>query len=416
MSKDITKILSDRANDMLSSFSKTSESFHDFRKEALASFVKESLPSKKNEQYLKIDVSQIFESKLNISEIDISEHLYTKKQGDIIVEDVFSFAINNKEIFEKYFDIIISKGAIEQSIGADFKNRESLKSSIVLLNASFFSTGKVIYVPKNYISKETINIDLDFEGAVLGCRDLIIIEDGAEAKIFIKNLNKHAFLNRVCEVYVGRESSLEMINYNFGGSSSNVIFNNLSISQKRNSKFKNISINISNAIIRDNIKVSMAETGCNAELFGSNISYNSGLSSTMTVVEHNAPHCNSYEHYKNIVKESGVVDFNGHIFVNKDAQKTSAFQRNNNIVLDNSSKAFTKPQLEIYADDVKCSHGATVGQLNSDALFYLRQRGISQKEATKLLLTGFVNEIIMKIDDDYVREFITKDIENILLK
>lgn len=415
MSKEITNQLERVIHELSNSFSNHSESFRSFRQKASEDFAVLSLPFKKSEQYLKIDVRDLFQTKLDLSAINTSEYLYHKKVGEVIIEDIFSFALHHKDLFDAYFDTILSKGAVEQSKGTDFKNRETLKSSLVLLNASLLSAGKVVYVPKNYTSKEIIDLDLEFEGAVLGCRDLFILEDGASAKICVKNSNKHSFLNRVCEVFLGQGASLELINCDLGGNNSNVLFDSLAVSQRKDSRFRAFSVNASKAVVRENIKLSLTESGCHAELFGSNVAYQGGLISTMTVVEHNAPYCESYEHYKNIVKEGSVVDFNGHIFVDKDAQKTAAFQRNNNIVLDNESRAFTKPQLEIYADDVKCSHGATVGQINSDALFYLRQRGLSEKEAMKLLLTGFVSEIIMKIDDDSIRELITKEIDAILL-
>ena len=184
----------------------------------------------------------------------------------------------------------------------------------------------------------------------------------------------------------------------------NYLYNSINVFQKKDSVSNFHTYSFSGAIIRNNLNIKLTEKNCYANMYGFYAIKNSSHIDNHTSVDHIDESSISNEHYKGIIdKESNGV-FNGKIYVRQKAQKTNAFQANNNILLSDSAKVNTKPQLEIWADDVKCSHGCTVGQLDEDALFYLMSRGISRKDATSLLLSAFSTDITDKIDDEDIRE------------
>ncbi|MEG2121849.1 MAG: SufD family Fe-S cluster assembly protein, partial [Rikenellaceae bacterium] len=157
----------------------------------------------------------------------------------------------------------------------------------------------------------------------------------------------------------------------------------------------------------------MTEEGSSCHLNGVAISREEAHIDNTTTVEHLAERCTSYQLYKNVAADKATAVFGGNIFVAPGAQKTEAYQKNNNILLSDDATIHTKPQLVINADDVKCSHGATVGQLNEEALFYIRQRGISETQAQGLLLTGFIGEVLQKIDEEDLREELTEKLQSL---
>ncbi len=372
------------------------------------------LPTTKNENYQKIDIKSIFEKSFATSKLNFENSVYDNSKDGVVVMDIVSFAKQHKDILDKYLFGTTSQNAVEEARGTKFRNRSSHRSTVVDLNTLFVSCGTVVYVPKNTSSKEHIKINIKNSDITLGRRDLIIVEDFSKANILVSYESQHTLLNRVCEVYLGESSKLELVEELLSSTSKNTISSTI-VEQKKASEFVHFSINSTSSVLRSNIKINMQGEGADCKLFGANLAKDNSTISTNTVVEHLVANCTSDEHYKNISADNAVCDFAGTIFVNDDAQKTSALQRNDNIILSNSAKAYTKPQLEIYADDVKCNHGSTVGQLNELAMFYMMQRGISQIEAKKLLLTGFLNDILMRISDENIREEISEKMNNAVL-
>jgi Fe-S cluster assembly protein SufD len=170
-------------------------------------------------------------------------------------------------------------------------------------------------------------------------------------------------------------------------------------------------ISLKGSLWRNNIEVHIQQPDVNAEMKGLSIGKNQSIISQYTSILHHSGHSHSYQLYKNIADDKSTVLFNGFILVDKNAQKTDAYQNSKNILLNDNATLFARPQLEIYADDVKCSHGSTTGSLNEDALFYLKARGIEEKDAQRLLLQAFFNDIIEEIDNADIREFIIQQIE-----
>ena len=219
---------------------------------------------------------------------------------------------------------------------------------------------------------------------------------------FIYTSLESYFSNSVTEIFMDENSNLNY--FTDQNINKNYLYNSINVFQKKDSVSNFHTYSFSGAIIRNNLNIKLTEKNCFANMYGFYAIKNSSHIDNHTSVDHIDESSISNEHYKGIIdKESNGV-FNGKIYVRQKAQKTNAFQANNNILLSDSAKVNTKPQLEIWADDVKCSHGCTVGQLDEDALFYLMSRGISRKDATSLLLSAFSTDITDKIDDEDIRE------------
>ena len=219
---------------------------------------------------------------------------------------------------------------------------------------------------------------------------------------FIYTSLESYFSNSVTEIFMDENSNLNY--FTDQNINKNYLYNSINVFQKKDSVSNFHTYSFSGAIIRNNLNIKLTEKNCYANMYGFYAIKNSSHIDNHTSVDHIDESSISNEHYKGIIdKESNGV-FNGKIYVRQKAQKTNAFQANNNILLSDSAKVNTKPQLEIWADDVKCSHGCTVGQLDKDALFYLMSRGISRKDATSLLLSAFSTDITDKIDDEDIRE------------
>jgi Fe-S cluster assembly protein SufD len=180
--------------------------------------------------------------------------------------------------------------------------------------------------------------------------------------------------------------------------------------QERNSYFTSNMISFGGEITRNDFNTRFNGTGGESELNGLFLIDGSQLFDAHTLIDHASPHCNSHELYKGILDGKSRGVFNGKVIVRKDAQKTNAFQENNNIILSNEALVNTKPQLEIFADDVKCSHGATVGQLDNEALFYLKSRGIGEEKSRDILIHAFASDVVRRIKIDKIKEHL----ENIL--
>ncbi len=214
---------------------------------------------------------------------------------------------------------------------------------------------------------------------------------------------KVRFSNSVCEIFLHENSKLDYFScQNF---KNNFHFNSINVFQRKDSISNFHTYSFSGATVRNNLNISLKDKNCYANMYGFYAVKNKSHIDNHTSVDHMDENSISNEHYKGIVEGGSRGVFNGKIYVRQKAQKTNAFQSNNNILLSDNAKVNTKPQLEIWADDVKCSHGCTVGQLDEDALFYLMTRGIPRKEATSILLSAFSSDITEKIDDKSLRKY-----------
>jgi len=263
------------------------------------------------------------------------------------------------------------------------------------------------------VDKNISIINLLDSSLVSYIRKLIICKKNAEVSFseeFINLSTEENFSSSVSEIFLEENSKLSY--HNLQKIEKNYHFNSINTFQKRNSVSNFFTFSFSGATIRNNLNIILNDKNCYSNMYGFYAIKKQSHIDNHTSVDHIDENCISNEHYKGIMDEGSNGVFNGKIFVRKKAQKTNAFQANNNILLSENAKINTKPQLEIWADDVKCSHGCTVGQLDEDALFYLMSRGISKKDSRALLLSAFSNEIIEKIENKELR----KKVEKIILR
>lgn len=247
----------------------------------------------------------------------------------------------------------------------------------------------------NCISNTQFNIDI-YENSKLHIRQYFL----GSSK------SKDGFINHRNQVSLKSQSSLTIdkfqdLNQNFN-------FCNEFIDQEQESKFIMNTFSASGIILRNDVFNNVNGKNCHSELNGVFVPIEKQHFDNHTTINHFVADCKSFENYKGVIKESGVGVFNGKVIVHQDAQKIEAFQKNNNILLDDESKIYSKPELEIYADDVRCSHGSTTGRFDEEALFYLRSRGISVKKSLELMTLGFINEVIEKSKDSAYKEFVLK--------
>lgn len=276
---------------------------------------------------------------------------------------------------------------------------DSQREGLTALNTAFVQDGVFLYVPKGQIMDkpvQIINLLMDEEDGMVQHRNLFIIEDSSEAGVIIcdHTLSGKSFLtNSVSEVYVGQNANLHSVRVQNEHNGSTQI-SSVYLNQESDSNAMQDTITLHGGLVRNNYFNKLNGENCNNQTFGLYLSDQGQHIDSYVHMDHAYPHCTSNQLFKGVLDEYSTGAFNGRILVRRDAQKTVAYQANNNILLTDDAKMYSKPQLEIYADDVKCSHGGTSGQLDKDAMFYLRTRGIPHKEAQLLLMYAFAHEVI----------------------
>ena len=281
------------------------------------------------------------------------------------------------------------------------------------LNTAFANEGVVILISKNAVTEKPIyivNISSSTGEAVnVYERLLVIAEKNSQSKILSINISQNdsseTFVNSQIEIFADENSSIEFcVLQNENEKSFHI--NGTHIYQSASSKFVSNTITLGGNIHRNKLHIKLDGLNCETHMHGLYIAGDSQLLDNHTAVYHSQPHCNSNQLYKGILAGKAHGVFNGKILVEKDAQKTNAYQSNKNILLSNDAVINAKPQLEIFADDVKCTHGATTGQMDDEALFYLRSRGINENNAKALLNLAFADDVLNKISDNNFRNFV----------
>ena len=263
--------------------------------------------------------------------------------------------------------------------------------------------GLFIYVPKHVKVDRTIQVinilRADVE-LMVNRRVLLVLEEGAELKLLFCDHaadNRRFLTTQVIEAYVGEGAQLEL-NCLEETHLKNTRVSNVYIDQQANSRVNHNVITLHNGITRNRLDLVFKGEGAECHCNGCVIADKSQHVDNNTLIDHRVPHCTSNELYKYVLDDNAVGAFAGRVLVRQEAQKTVSQETNQNLCATKTAHMFTQPMLEIYADDVKCAHGSTVGQLNNDALFYMQQRGISKREGKLLLQFAFVNEVIDKME------------------
>jgi len=298
----------------------------------------------------------------------------------------------------------LTKAKYRDLINTYFNKIANQGDSLTCLNTSYTREGAYVYIPKETVAEKPIEIIHFSTGEEkslwLQPRNLIVVDQNAQVQIIERHqsLKEHDVVtNSVTEIYAHQDALLDYYKIQNDLTSASLI-DNTYISQDKNSKVKVHTFSLGGKLIRNNLNFYHKGEHCDSTLKGITILEDKQHVDHFTLVDHSQPNCESHQDYKGVFTGKSKGVFNGKIFVDRLAQKTNAFQQNNNILLDDKATVNTKPQLEIFADDVKCSHGCTVGQLDNDALFYLRSRGIPEKEAKALMTYAFANNVLESVE------------------
>ena len=391
---------------------------------AFEDFKRLGIPSKKIERYKYTDMKKLFEPDygLNLKRLDIPVNPYNAFRCDVPnLSTSLYFVVNDAFYAKNSPKAQLPEGVIIGSLKEVAENNPELvgmyyaklaktsDDSITALNTMLAQDGLLVYVPKNVRVEravQVINILRSDVDLMVNRRVLIVVEKGAEIKLLFCDHSaddRHFLATQVIEAFVEENASLDLYCME-ETHEKNVRVSNLYIDQKANSRVNHNIITLHNGVTRNRTDLSLSGEGAECVLNGCAIADKNQVVDNNTLIEHIAPHCDSKELYKYVLDGKAIGAFAGKVLVRQGAQKTTSEERNQNICATREARMYTQPMLEIYADDVKCSHGSTVGQLNDAAMFYMRQRGISEKEAKLLLEFAFVNEVIDTIKLEPLRD------------
>lgn len=400
----------------------TNDTIHDLRTEAIKSFEAFGFPNKKLEAWkytslnnvLKNDFSLFPKSQVSLEYKDVQQYFINEIDSYKIVFVDGIYASNLSETTHDKIDVCLMSSALTQKrfrpVIDVYYNTIAKEDGLTALNTAFAKEGAYIYIPKNEAAPKPIQIlhlstGADNE-AMFQPRNLIVAEDNAEVTIIERHQNlsnKEIFTNSVTEIYAGRNAHVDYYKIQNDNSNSSLVDNTFT-EQHTNSVCSVHTFSFGGNITRNNLNFYQKGEGIDSILNGVTILEGKAHVDHNTLVEHQEPNCESHQDYKGIFDEKSTGVFNGKIIVDQIAQKTNAFQSNNNILLSDKATVNSKPQLEIFADDVKCSHGCTIGQLDESALFYMRSRGIATKEAKALLMYAFANNILEGVKIPQLKE------------
>ncbi len=402
-----------------------SSNWKQLRKEAFETFAIRGFPATKNEEYRYTNLSRVLEKNFNLSDLSHLPQGETAGKKPLFHDaEAIHIFINNGVIDEESLknltlpniEILTIQEASNKH-ASDVENHLGKLADInhdafAALNTAFSYEGVFIKIRKNACIEKPIIMHYDSGDAstsnMFQTRNLIVVEEGAQVSIietYSSNSTDQQFSNHVSEIIVGANAKLNYFKLQ-NQSKYSYHIDNTYISQYRDSVVKTSTITLEGKIIRNNLNYLLEDENCEAHMFGLYVIHGDSHVDNHTSVDHKKPNCYSNEIYKGILDHNAKGVFNGKIFVRKDAQKTNAFQTNKNILLTDTATINTKPQLEIWADDVSCSHGCTTGQLDEEQLFYLRSRGINKSSARAMLLHAFVNDVLDKIEIEFLHDFV----------
>lgn len=404
--------------------------FLTLREQAFAEFEKLGFPTTKHEEWkytnLKSITDKTFQStceiKSLVNELFIAS-IESKLTANFLVFVNGSLVNELSKIIEQDNNIVISNIAAARTNNQTIFNQHFGKYAKVegeamnALNTALLSDGAFVFVPKGKTVAHPVVIfnisDASDLNVLAQPRNLIVAEESSSVTLvetYYAVGSNASFTNVVTETYAGKNAHVEHYKIQQQGGES--YQNNFTqIFQEADTNINHVTLTLDGTMVRNNLHFYMNGEHCNSLLYGLYVTDNKDFVDNHTRVDHAKPNCFSDEKYKGILKDQSTAVFNGKIMVHLDAQKTNAYQRNQNILLSDDATVNTKPQLEIFADDVKCTHGATIGELDEEPMFYLRSRGIPENVARKLLLNAFADDIAEKIKIPELVELLEKQIE-----
>ena len=408
----------------------TNSDIHEIRSEAFQNFENLGFPTKKLEAWKYTSLNSVLKQ-------DYS--LFPNKENDIELADVRKYFIHDIDTYKlvfidgKYssflsetthdtFDVCLMSAALTKpkykAVIENYFNKIAKKDNLTSLNTAFANEGAYIYIPRNVeVEKpiQVINFTTGSEAAtMLQPRNLIVVEQNAHVQIIERHqslTSNPVLTNAVTEIFAAKDATVDLYKIQNDDKSASLVDNSY-IEQKSSSVVSVHTFSFGGNITRNNLNFYQRGEHIDSILKGITILEGKQHVDHHTLVHHIEPNCESHQDYKGIYNERSTGVFNGKVVVDKEAQKTNAYQKSNNVLLSDKATINAKPQLEIFADDVKCSHGCTIGQLDDEALFYMQQRGIPEKEGKALLMFAFANTVLESVKIPEVKQRIAKIIAN----
>ncbi|MBD3724608.1 MAG: Fe-S cluster assembly protein SufD [Flavobacteriaceae bacterium] len=406
-------------------------SLHEVRNQAIKNFESKGFPSKKEEAWKYTSLNAVLKNDFSV---------FPKSEPAVEFKEIKKYFLHDVDTYKLVFidgkfssflsqtthdgiDVcllssVLNKPKYKLVLDTYFNQVASKDESLTTLNTAFAKEGAFVNIPKGKIADkpiEIIHFSTGNEAAImLQPRNLIIVGENAHVQIIERHqsLNENPVLtNSVTEIFAQKRAICDYYKIQNDEQSANLI-DNTYIAQKQESRVAVHTFSFGGNITRNNLNFYHQGERIDSTLKGITIIGDKQHVDHYTLVHHAQPNCESHQNYKGIYGDSATGVFNGKIYVEKEAQKTDAFQQNNNILVSEKATINAKPQLEIFADDVKCSHGCTIGQLDESAMFYMQQRGIPKKEARALLMYAFTDEVMESVKIPELKQRITKIIAN----
>ncbi|WP_022835621.1 Fe-S cluster assembly protein SufD [Salisaeta longa] len=406
----------------------TSASMAQQREQAIARFAELGLPTNKLEAYKYTNIAKVL------------DRPYTMPLGSeapsVAPDDITPFLIDDLDAHR----LVLVNGRLDASLSdvgalpdgvvvsgladagahnADLvdahygRYADSTDEALTALNTAFAQDGAFVYVPRGTMLDKPVfvlHLNAGAEDAFVQPRQLFVVEEGGAARVIEAQYSlteARTFTNTVTEAFVGARGNLDHYVLQDEGAHASQV-HTLAAAHNESSIFDTHTVTLSGEVVRNNLTLTPDGAHCETHLFGLLLGRGTMHIDNHTLVDHVHADCFSNELYKNILDESATGVFNGKVFVRPDSQRINAYQSNKSVVLTDEAEIYAKPELEIYADDVQCSHGATTGQLDKEGLFYLRSRGLSEYRARVLMLQAFAQDVIDEIKDDTYRAFVTE--------
>jgi Fe-S cluster assembly protein SufD len=381
------------------------------RKEAIDLLEKTPFPTTKNEAWKYTRVSKIKNAELSIQEstIDASTTIAIDNNA---VQFVFVNGHFSSKLSSNAYPDGVKILALSQMDQAELevlgKNTELKNDVFTALNTAYTTDGLYVHVSAKMSIDKTIEIiQINTKENVLSnLRHILVAEAFSKVKLIQRSISidgQNNFTNSLSEIHVGKNAYFTLDKLQEEHESCFQIATE-NVSQLQDSHFTINTITLNGGLVRNNLNIEVDGQNCETNLNGAYLLKGSQHVDNHTVVDHKVANCASNELYKGVINDKATAVFNGKVFVRKDAQKINAFQSNANVLLSDDATINSKPELEIYADDVKCSHGSTTGQLDEEAIFYLRARGLSESSARQLMVGAFIEDVIQKIENEAVTE------------
>ncbi len=393
------------------------------RERAMESFSRQGIPGRKSEEYKYMNMEQVLKGDYAFSanKIIVAEQVekckFLKNAIVVVIENgKFVAGATKSGDLPKGLSCMGMAEASKKNLPA-FNTYFSASvnvdaDSFAALNTGMAKDGVFIHVANEVMLEmpiHVIHLCSSSSNTIINSRNLIVIEAGAQATIIesyetVDSLAK-TFNNSLTEIVIEEKAVADHYKIQ-DENEQGYLLSTTNVIQKKQSVFTTHTFTLSGSLVRNNLTMVLDGEHIESHLNGLYLTTGNQVVDNHTLVDHQKPNCNSNELYKGIIEDKSSATFNGKIYVRKDAQKTNAFQSNKNILLSDDGTINTKPQLEIYADDVKCSHGTSTGKLDEDKIFYLRARGLSEASAKKLLMHAFASEVVDTIKIEALREYV----------